>query len=173
MGKGFAAEGHSSYPFELCPSILSADFNRLGEQLSIASQDRIRILHMYQVLRKHSDAEHPLTTNQIRALMEKEHGISMHRTTVPGDIEVLKSAGFNVVGRRARQNKYYLAEGDFELAELKILIDAVESSRFITEKKSGELIEKLSALTSEQNAKKLRRHIITTGRVRSLNESPV
>ena len=131
---------------------------------------RIRILHMYQVLRKHSDAEHPLTTNQIRALMEKEHGISMHRTTVPGDIEVLKSAGFNVVGRRARQNKYYLAEGDFELAELKILIDAVESSRFITEKKSGELIEKLSALTSEQNAKKLRRHIITTGRVRSLNE---
>ena len=131
---------------------------------------RIRILHMYQVLRKHSDAEHPLTTNQIRALMEKEHGISMHRTTVPGDIEVLKAAGFNVVGRRARQNKYYLAEGDFELAELKILIDAVESSRFITEKKSGELIEKLSSLTSEQNARKLRRHIFTTGRVRSLNE---
>ncbi|MBQ5360027.1 MAG: WYL domain-containing protein [Lachnospiraceae bacterium] len=125
---------------------------------------------MYQVLRKHSDAEHPLTTNQIRALMEKEHGISMHRTTVPGDIEVLKAAGFNVVGRRARQNKYYLAEGDFELAELKILIDAVESSRFITEKKSGELIEKLSSLTSEQNARKLRRHIFTTGRVRSLNE---
>ena len=131
---------------------------------------RIRILHMYQVLRKHSDAEHPLTTNQIRALMEKEHGISMHRTTVPGDIEVLKAAGFNVVGRRARQNKYYLAERDFELAELKILIDAVESSRFITEKKSGELIEKLSSLTSEQNARKLRRHIFTTGRVRSLNE---
>ncbi len=46
MGKGFAAEGHSSYPFELCPSILSADFNRLGEQLSIASQERIRILHI-------------------------------------------------------------------------------------------------------------------------------
>ena len=131
---------------------------------------RIRILHMYQVLRKHSDSEHPLTTNQIRALMEAEHGITMHRTTVPGDIEVLKAAGFNIVGRRARQNKYYLAEGEFELPELKILIDAVESSRFITEKKSRELIGKLASLTSEQNAKKLRRHIYTTGRVRSMNE---
>ena len=131
---------------------------------------RIRILYMYQVLRRHSDPEHPLTTNQIRALMESEHGISMHRTTVPGDIEVLKAAGFNIVGRRARQNKYYLAEGDFELPELKILIDAVESSKFITEKKSRELIKKLSSLTSEQNASKLKRHLCTTGRVRSLNE---
>ncbi len=131
---------------------------------------RIRILYMYQVLRRHSDPEHPLTTNQIRALMEKEHGISMHRTTVPGDIEVLKAAGFNIVGRRARQNKYYLAEGDFELPELKVLIDAVESAKFITEKKSIELTRKLAALTSEQNAAKLKRHLCTTGRVRSLNE---
>ena len=171
MEKKAAREEES--PSGAAPSEAEREYYDYPKPISVSVKDtdiRIRILHMYQVLRKHSDAEHPLTTNQIRALMEKEHGISMHRTTVPGDIEVLKAAGFNVVGRRARQNKYYLAEGDFELAELKILIDAVESSRFITEKKSGELIEKLSSLTSEQNARKLRRHIFTTGRVRSLNE---
>jgi len=131
---------------------------------------RLRVLYMYQLLLQHTDAEHQLTTNQIRNIMEKEHGISMHRTTVPGDIEMLKAAGFDVHARRSRQNKYYLENSNFELPELKILIDAVESSKFITEKKSRLLVEKLLKLTSETSAAKLKRNLHTSGRVRSANE---
>lgn len=131
---------------------------------------RLRVLYMYQLLLKHTDADHQLTTNQIRNIMEKEHGITMHRTTVPGDIEMLKAAGFDVQARRSRQNKYYLENSQFELPELKILIDAVESSKFITEKKSRLLVEKLLKLTSETSAAKLKRNLHTSGRVRSANE---
>ena len=131
---------------------------------------RLRVLYMYQLLLKYTDAEHQLTTNQIRDIMEKEHGITMHRTTVPGDIEMLKAAGLAVHSRRARQNRYYLEDGRFELPELKILIDAVESSKFITEKKSRVLVEKITKLTSEARAEKLKRNLHTSGRVRSANE---
>ena len=131
---------------------------------------RLRVLYMYQLLLQHTDAEHQLTTNQIRSIMEKEHGITMHRTTVPGDIEILRAAGFDVHARRSRQNRYYLESSQFELPELKILIDAVESSQFITEKKSRLLVEKLQKLTSEANAAKLKRNLHTSGRVRSANE---
>ena len=58
----------------------------------------------------------------------------MHRTTVPGDIEMLKAAGFDVHARRSRQNKYYLENSNFELPELKILIDAVTEYREMAEK---------------------------------------
>jgi hypothetical protein len=95
---------------------------------------RLRVLYMYQLLLQHTDAEHQLTTNQIRNIMEKEHGITMHRTTVPGDIEMLKAAGFDVHARRSRQNKYYLENSNFELPELKILIDAVTEYREMAEK---------------------------------------
>ena len=131
---------------------------------------RLRMLYMYQILLRYSDSEHMLTTNQIRNLMMQEYGIPMHRTTLPGDIEALRAAGFKIVGRRYRQNKYYLECNQFELPELKILIDAVESSKFITEKKSRKLVEKLVALTSEANAGKLKRNLLTSGRVRSGNE---
>ena len=131
---------------------------------------RLRILYMYQLLLQYTDVDHQLTTNQIRDIMEKEHGISMHRTTVPGDIEMLKAAGFDVHARRSRQNRYYLENSQFELPELKVLIDAVESSKFITEKKSRVLVDKLLTLTSDSNAVKLKRNLHTFGRVRSGNE---
>jgi len=134
------------------------------------SDMRLRILYMYQLLLKYTDQDHPLTTNQIRALMEKEHGLTMHRTTVSSDVELLNYAGYPIHVKRSRANKYYLEEGQFQLAELKILIDAVESSKFITEKKSAELVEKLTRLTSETNAEDLKRHLYPSGRVKSGNE---
>ena len=97
--------------------------------------------------------------------MEKEHGITMHRTTVPGDIEMMRAAGIDVHARRSRQNKYYLDSSQFELPELKVLIDAVESSKFITQKKSRLLVDKLLKLTNETNAAKLKRNLHTSGRV--------
>ena len=131
---------------------------------------RLRVLYLYQILLRHTDPEHPLSTNQIREIMEKEHGIYMHRTTVPIDVSLLQAAGVPIQARRSRVMLYHMEETKFELAELKILIDAVESSKFITEKKSRTLVEKLTALTSEMNAQKLKRNLETAGRVKSGNE---
>ena len=131
---------------------------------------RLRVLYMYNLLLQYTDSEHQLTTNEIRRIMEREHGITMHRTTVPGDIEMLKAAGFDVHARRSRQNRYYIDSSNFELPELKVLIDAVESSKFITEKKSKLLVDKLLKLTNESNAAKLKRNLHTSGRVKSGNE---
>ena len=131
---------------------------------------RLRLLYLYQILLRHSDPEHPLSTNQIRAIMEEVHGIYMHRTTVPIDVSLLQAAGVPIQARRSRVMLYHMEETRFELAELKILIDAVESSKFITEKKSRALVEKLTSLTSEPNAQKLKRNLETSGRVKSGNE---
>ena len=131
---------------------------------------RLRILYMYRILQKYTDLDHPMTTNEIRRKMTEEHGITMHRTTVSSDIELLRAAGFEIFCKRSRANKYYLEGRKFELPELKVLIDAVESSKFITEKKSQMLVSKLISLTSDTNAVKLKRTLHTSGRVRSGNE---
>ncbi|MBQ4046435.1 MAG: WYL domain-containing protein [Lachnospiraceae bacterium] len=134
------------------------------------SDTRLRPLYLYRILMQHTDENHPLSTRQIQTIMEQEYGIHMHRTTVPIDVDLLRAAGFAINSRRSRVNKYYLESRQFETAELKILIDVVESSRFITEKKSRILAAKLISLTSQDNADQLKRHLHTSGRVKSANE---
>ena len=134
------------------------------------TEGRLRLLYLYRMLMQYTDENHPMTTTQIQEKMEKEHGIYVHRTTIPGDIELLRAAGIEIFSRRSRQNKYYLEGRKFEIPELKILIDAVESSKFITEKKSRQLVTKLISLTSETNAGKLKRTLHTSGRVKCENE---
>ena len=131
---------------------------------------RLRLFYLYRLLEQHTDEEHPKTTNQLRDLMEKEHGIAMHRTTVYNDIGLLKKAGVYINCYRARANEYYLESRKFELPELKLLIDAVESSRFMTESQSKNLTEKLITLTSDTNAGKLKRNLLVPGRVKSENK---
>ena len=134
------------------------------------SESRLRLLYLYHLFLKHTDKKHPLTTNQIRSLMELEHGITMHRTTLSSDVDLLIAAGFPIHVERSRANKYFLEEAQFSLPELKILIDAVESSKFITKKQSDVLVRKLMALTSEMGAEDLKRNLFPSGRVRSGNE---
>lgn len=135
-----------------------------------ADDQRLRLLYLYQLLLRHTDPEHPLSTNEIRDMMVEEHGITMHRTTLPSDVALLQAAGIPIQTHRTNVMLYHMEETRFELAELKVLIDAVESSKFITEKKSQALVEKLSTLTSDTNAAKLKRNLHTSGRVKSGNE---
>ena len=134
------------------------------------SDTRLRLLRIYRLLEECSDEEHQLSTNEIRAMIEKRYGMTMHRTTVAADIEALRGAGFRVMARRKRQNRYYVERSEFELSEVKLLIDAVAASKFITQNKSEVLIEKLMRLTGPNNAAALRRHVITADRVKSPNE---
>ena len=128
---------------------------------------RLRILYLYQMLLTQTDEDHTLSTKQITDRMMEQHNILVHRTTVPKDIDLLRAAGFEIIGERKRAWEYYLADRKFSVPELKLLIDAVQSSKFITEKKSESLIEKLISLTS---ADKLKRSVHITGRVKSENE---
>lgn len=130
----------------------------------------LRLFYLYRLLEQHTDEDHPLTTNQLRDFMEKEHGITMHRTTVYNDIALLEKAGVYIHCYRARANQYYLESRKFELPELKLLIDAVESSRFMTESQSKGLADKLITLTSETNAGKLKRNLHVPGRVKAENK---
>lgn len=94
----------------------------------------------------------------------------MHRTTLPKDVEVLRAAGVEVMSERKRTMYYYLSDRPLSLPELRLLIDAVLSSKFITEKKSQELVDKLISLTSETSADKLQRTVRVTGKAKSDNE---
>ncbi len=129
-----------------------------------------RILYLLKVLQEHTDEEHPLTTNQIIEILEKEYGISTYRTTISKDVAALQQFGIDVVSVRSTQTNYFIGNRKFELAELKILIDAIESSKLITPKKSDELIKKIYSLTNEGQIHKLKRNSFFAERVKPDNE---
>ena len=131
---------------------------------------RLRVLYLYQMLLRETDEMHPLTGPEIQQRMETEHGIIMHRTTLPRDVEVLRTAGIEVMTERGRAMKYYIGERALSMPELRLLIDAVQSSKFITESKSAELTGKLVAMASRYNESKLRRTVHVTGKAKSDNE---
>lgn len=134
------------------------------------SDHQLRILYLYQILLRHSDVDHPISTKELIDMMETYHQIRLHRTTISKYIELLNDSGFEIMEIRSREKKYYLNDRLFELPEVKLLIDAVQSSKFISKDKSQELISKLMALTSEANAAKLKRNLYVTGRIKSDNE---
>ena len=121
------------------------------------------------LLQKHTDDQHPASVTDILAFWW-EHGIQAGRKSVYSAIEVLQSNGMDIVCVKSTQNRYFVGERLFELPELKLLVDAVESSRFITAKKSERLIEKLGKLTSESHARQLDRHIYMEGTAKPENE---
>lgn len=127
---------------------------------------QLRVLYLYQILLRHSDVDHPVSTKELIDMMETYHQIKLHRTTIPKYIELLNAGGLEVMEIRSREKKYYLNDRLFELPEVKLLIDAVQSSRFISVGKSQVLISKLMALTSEANAANLKRNLYVTGRVK-------
>lgn len=135
------------------------------------NQTKLRLLYLYQHLMQHTDAEHRLSTSQIIEILDSEYGIEVNRNTLANDFKMLDKAGIHISVLHSQQNQYYYDEHIFDPAELKILIDAVSSSRFITEKKSQELIEKLLTLTTKEQASQMRRHVQAEGRIKTENEA--
>ena len=131
---------------------------------------KLRLLYLYQHLVKSSDQEHPISTSQLMEDLKQNYGIVVNRNTMANDLNMLNQAGLRIEVIHDRQNLYYYDGQVFDLAELKILIDAVSSSKFITEKKSKDLIGKILSLTNGNGAEKLRRHVYAEDRVKSDNE---
>ena len=134
------------------------------------SRTKLRILYLYQHLVRHTDAEHPLSTAELMKILKEQYAIKVSRNTISDDLAMLHNCGLHVEHYESTQNKYYYDGHLYDLAELKILVDAISSSRFITQRKSDELITKLLTLTSAANAVKLRRHVYVSGRAKSENE---
>ena len=106
------------------------------------SGSKIKILKILEILRENSDEEHPLTATEIVAMLGAA-GYSAERKAIYNDIDLLIDYGFDVIKNPAPKKGYYLGERDFQLAEVRLLIDAIESAQFVTERKTAELREKL------------------------------
>ena len=125
---------------------------------------KLRPLYLLQILQERTDEDHYLTTAQLGSILKQRYGMEPHRTTIKGDIEVLQKAGFSIDERRSTQNQYRYIERKFEIAELKTMIDAIASSKFITEEKSDALIKKVTALAGIYKAQDLKRNVVVDGR---------
>ena len=135
-----------------------------------ASGQKLKLLYLIKILTEETDEAHVLSTQELTRRLEQQ-GIHSERKSIYDDISCLQQFGYDILQRQSRQGGgYYLASRDFELAELKLLVDAVQSSRFITPKKSRELIGKLEKLVSRHDAGKLRRQVHVVGRIKTENE---
>mgnify|MGYP000782602231 CR=1 FL=1 len=135
-----------------------------------SSGQKLKLLYLSKMLRENTDENHPMSTPDIIKYLENQ-GIHAERKSIYNDMECLADFGYDVVQVQSRLGGgYYLGSREFELPELKLLVDAVESSRFITAKKSERLIEKLGKLTSESHARQLDRHIYMEGTAKPENE---
>ena len=131
---------------------------------------KLKLLTLSRILWQNTDENHPMTVPQLIAELERQ-GIKAERKSIYTDMEALRDFGLDVQSRKGRAPGWFLGERTFQLAELKLLVDAVQSSRFITQKKSGQLIRKLEAQASVHQARQLQRQVYVDRRVKALNET--
>lgn len=135
-----------------------------------SGNQKAKIMYLMRLFLEETDAEHPLSRKQLEEKLA-DLGIHAERKSLYHDIDTLKLFGLDIAYRKERPEGYYLASREFELPELKLLVDAVQSSRFITEKKSAELIRKIEGLASRYEAKQLQRQVVVVDRIKAMNES--
>jgi predicted DNA-binding transcriptional regulator YafY len=135
-----------------------------------SENQKVKALVLMDILRNYSDEEHPLSTNQIIEKLS-EVGIETARKALYDDIKTLNEFGYEVLTVKSRANYYYVVDRKFDAAELKILLDAVQSSDFITEKKTKELTEKIAAMAGAYKAKLLTKSIVFSDTVKHSNET--
>ena len=135
-----------------------------------SSNQKTKLLHLYQILLRQTDEDHPITVAQIIQELGK-YGIKAERKSIYDDLESLRQFGLDVQCRKGKTAGWFVGERDFQLPELKLLMDAVQSSRFITQKNSDALIRKLEGLASVHQARQLQRQVYVSGRIKLMNES--
>ena len=133
-------------------------------------EGRVRLLRTLQILQNETDEQHPISIVQLEKELMARWEIPAFRITVQSDIAALQQAGHDIVVIKSTQNRYYYRTRLFEPAELKLLIDAVESGRFITEQKSRDLTAKLVSLAPVTEAENLRRNTTLPDRIKARNE---
>ena len=131
---------------------------------------KTKLLHLYQIMLHQTDEDHPITVAQMIEQLAR-YDIKAERKSIYDDLEALRLFGLDIQCRRGKTPGWFVGERDFELPEVKLLMDAVQSSRFITQKKSDALIRKLESLASVHQAGQLQRQVYVSGRIKVMNES--
>lgn len=137
--------------------------------MSFSNNKRLKKLYVLKILLENTDEDNMMSTRDLIEAL-KYYGISAERKSIYTDIEDLKEFGIDVICEKNSSNYYYIGARDFELAELKLLVDVIQSSKFITKRKSQELKKKLQDLTSIHKARELQRNITVHNRVKAINE---
>lgn len=136
-----------------------------------SSYQKLKPLYIMKYLLQNTDEDHLVTVNQIISYLEAQ-GISAERKSIYSDIEALQYFGLDIEqAGSGRSCGYYVAHRNFELPELKLLVDSVQSSKFITHKKTVSLIKKIETLASVHEAQRLNRQVFVKNRIKTMNES--
>ena len=131
-----------------------------------------KLLHLARILNRQTDQEHPMSLQRMMDLLQAQGVDVRDRKSLYDDLETLRVFGMDIeMQRDGRSVGYYVAYRPFELPELKLLVDAVQSSRFITRKKTDQLISKVESLASVHQARQLQRQVFVTRRIKAMNES--
>lgn len=135
------------------------------------ANQKLKLYYLSRIMTELTDDEHMITMPEIQKALEG-YGVTADRKSLYDDMEALRVLGIDVIGEKVGRNFYYhVGSKQFEIAELKLLVDAIQSSKFITEKKSGDLIKKLTSMASKYEAEQLKRQVTVQGRVKTMNES--
>jgi len=149
-----------------CPFYWS---DKHGGKMPKSENQKQKLLHIAKYLMENTDANHAVSTPQLIEYLASQ-GIKAERKSIYNDIDTLNDFGMDIIRSDVHRGGYMLASRQFELAEVKLLVDLVQSSKFITEKKSRELIEKLEELVSKYDAKGMQRQVQVIGRSKAANE---
>ncbi|MCR5420222.1 MAG: WYL domain-containing protein [Lachnospiraceae bacterium] len=131
---------------------------------------KLKIMYLKDILYKFSDEDHPMSASLICDIL-KDYDIEAERKSIYSDITLLATYGLDIMKLNGREGGFFMGSREFELAELKLLIDAVMSSKFITRRKSDQLVKKLSSFASEYDADELKRQLYSINRIKGQNES--
>ena len=135
------------------------------------SNQKFKLYRLAQIMQEKTDDEHYITMPEIMKELAK-YDITADRKSIYNDLRDLSVLGIEVEGEPdGNRYHYHVVDRAFELPELKLLVDAIQSSKFITEKKSNALIKKLETLVSKYDAQKLQRQVFVSGRIKTMNES--
>ena len=132
-------------------------------------KQKIKILKLYEILSRESDEANPLSTQYLIDRLKSE-GISVERKTLYDDIALLNSCGYEIMQTRRKQNMYYVSDRNFDTAEVRILIDAVEASSFITPEKTDRLVDKLASLAGSHKGEVIKNNIVVFDTTKRENE---
>lgn len=138
--------------------------------MSTTNHQKLKLLYLMRMLQEETDSEHGLTMADILERLEAE-GIAAERKSIYRDIQALRDFGLDVQTYKRHPVEYALVKSELELSDIMMLVDAVQSSRFLTERKSGQLVKSLKGLASERERKLLDKRVHVQGRIKSQNES--
>lgn len=131
---------------------------------------KLKLLYLMEIMLQQTDERHPMTVPEMISQLA-QRGVSAERKSIYGDLEALRTFGLDIVQTKSKTTGYYVGTRAFETPELKLLVDSVQSSKFITHKKTLALIKKIENLASIYDAQLLQRQVYVHGRVKSMNES--